>query len=429
MNNVSSLANVFNRSPSTVNDPVSYRGGTIRNNYYGRDIMSSIISRIALDASMCDFKHFKVNPENGNQIPMTSTMLDLMTIQANIDQTGRAFLYDLVWSMLDEGYIAVVPTLKTNGEIRALRVGKVDNTFTRSVRVSCLNDNTGIVESVVLPKEDVVLIESPFYTTLNRQNFNLRLLEDKIRAMQATDAKNLNNNIRGAVKMAHAIGGSYNEKQNSLRRTELINDIQNDKLGFMFLHPNEELIKFDGKLDDSLLDDVERLRLNLYEDFGITADVMSGKADQFQVNVYYRRTIDPVLQAITDAFNSKFLTKTARTQGQRYGFYRDIFRLVPPDQLSSIADVLGRNGYYAPNEIRNKLGDAPHPDPIADQIFNRNIADANQQGGIATAGQSDVNGDGVVDSQDAEYVTVYDNGDGTYSDENGNPVDENGNPI
>ena len=126
MNNVSSLANVFNRSPSTFNDPVSYRGGTIRNNYYGRDIMSSIISRIALDASMCDFKHFKVNPENGNQIPITSTMLDLMTVQANIDQTGRAFQYDLVWSMLDDGYIAVVPTLKTNGEIRTLRVFKLD---------------------------------------------------------------------------------------------------------------------------------------------------------------------------------------------------------------------------------------------------------------------------------------------------------------
>lgn len=424
------LNSIFNRSPSYDHGPTSYRSGSIRNQYYGRDILSTIISRIALDASMCDFKHFKIDKSTGNQQPIDSNFMQLLTVQANVDQTGRAMIYDAIWSMLDEGVVAIVPVLKSvSGDIKALRVGKVDDWYTDKIAVTCLNDKTGNKEQIVVSKDDVAVIESPFYTILNRNNYNLKLLEDKIKVMENLDKKNVNNKIQGAIELSYQLGGSYNKDQSNKRKQELTNDIQDSELGFMFLHPNEKLTKFDGSINDSIVKDVDRLRLNLFQDFGITDDILSGTADQFQVNVYYRRAIDPVLQAITDAFNSKFLTQTARTQGQRFGFYRDIFRLVPPDQLANIADVLGRNGYYAPNEIRAKLGDAPHPDPVADEIFNRNIADANQNGGIASQGQMNPTDDITMGNGQPSEITIYDNGDGTYSDEDGSLVDKDGNLL
>lgn len=416
-----------------------YSPNYIRNGfkYSEVDTIKKVINRIAVDASTVDFKHLKIDTD-GNQSSVDSELIDRLTYKANRDQTGRAFIFDLVWSMLDEGVIAAVPVEanrdmrdNTNFDILELRVGKIVQWYTDSVRVRCYNSETGLDQETVLPKESVAIIESPLSEVLRSDNSTLRLLKGKTEIMRSEDSNAASGKINGFIQFPYMTNSAYRKDQADRRRQELEKEMANSKYGLATLDANEKFISTGGGVANNTLDDILKLQQDFYNQVGITENVINGTANTSELNLYYRRVVDPILQAIVDSFNMVFISKTARTQGQRLLFFRDPFRSLPVENLASTADLFSRNAILTPNEIREFIGKPPHPSPLANQLYNRNIADGNQMGGTETPGQeapSPFPQDGNT-QQEVQQITIYDNGDGTYSDENGNPVDENGNPL
>lgn len=379
--------------------PQTTRSSFYTNNaswYRGGDIIGNVISRIALDASMAEFKHMKINEESGNQTPMNSKLQRCLTFEANIDQSGRAFIYDAVWSLLDEGVIALVPTKtsrKPAGEqgfdVEELRVGKIVEWAPQDVRVRIYNENNGQFEEVWYGKRTVAIMESPFYTLLKDNNPTLKLLQQKVLLMNSVDKNAAAGKLNGFLQFPYQTRSESRQLQAARRRKEIEEEMTNSAYGLATLDANEKFVPAGGGLENNLLEDIRRLTQDFYNSIGITEKILDGTATPSEINAYYYKTIDPVLQAITDALNRAFLTKTAYTQGQRIMYYRDPFRTLPVETLSTTADVFSRNAILTPNEIRKLIGKPPHPDQNADQLFNRNIADQNQFGGAESPGQMD----------------------------------------
>lgn len=393
-------------------------------------MIKSIISRIALDASMVEFKHLKINEKDGSQTPVKSGLIDCLTHEANIDQSGRAFIFDAVWSLLDEGVIALIPVDTSHDpevtgsfDIDSMRVAKIIQWYPKHVRVRCYNDNTGLEHDVVMSKRNVTIIESPLLTVLQDSNPTLALLQQKINLMQAKDKEIASGKINGFIQFPYQTRVSARKDQAKQRRKELEEEMSKSNYGIATLDAQEKFIPVGGGITNNLLEDVLKLKQDYYNQLGITEAVFNGTASASEINQYYHRLVDPIITALTDAINRSFLTKTARTQGQRIMFFRDPFRTLPVEQIATVGDTFARNAIFTPNEIRALVGKPPHPDQLADQLFNRNIADGNQNGGIYTPGQQDVNG------EPQEEIVIYEDGNGGYVDEQGNPVDEQGNPI
>ena len=398
--------------------------------YNKTDMIKSIISRIALDASMVEFKHLKINEKDGSQTPVKSGLIDCLTHEANIDQSGRAFIFDAVWSLLDEGVIALIPVDTSHDpevtgsfDIDSMRVAKIIQWYPKHVRVRCYNDNTGLEHDVVMSKRNVTIIESPLLTVLQDSNPTLALLQQKINLMQAKDKEIASGKINGFIQFPYQTRVSARKDQAKQRRKELEEEMSKSNYGIATLDAQEKFIPVGGGITNNLLEDVLKLKQDYYNQLGITEAVFNGTASASEINQYYHRLVDPIITALTDAINRSFLTKTARTQGQRIMFFRDPFRTLPVEQIATVGDTFARNAIFTPNEIRALVGKPPHPDQLADQLFNRNIADGNQNGGIYTPGQQDVNG------EPQEEIVIYEDGNGGYVDEQGNPVDEQGNPI
>ena len=398
--------------------------------YNKTDMIKSIISRIALDASMVEFKHLKINEKDGSQTPIKSGLIDCLTHEANIDQSGRAFIFDAVWSLLDEGVIALVPVDTSHDpevtgsfDIDSMRVAKIIQWYPKHVRVRCYNENTGLEHDVVMSKRNMAIIESPLLTVLQDSNPTLALLQQKINLMQAKDKEIASGKINGFIQFPYQTRVSARKDQAKQRRKELEEEMSKSNYGIATLDAQEKFIPVGGGITNNLLEDVLKLKQDYYNQLGITEAVFNGTASASEINQYYHRLVDPIITAITDAINRSFLTKTARTQGQRIMFFRDPFRTLPVEQIATVGDTFARNAIFTPNEIRALVGKPPHPDQLADQLFNRNIADGNQNGGIATPGQQGVNG------EPQEEIVIYEDGNGGYVDEQGNPVDEQGNPI
>lgn len=393
-------------------------------------MIKSIISRIALDASMVEFKHLKINEKDGSQTPIKSGLIDCLTHEANIDQSGRAFIFDAVWSLLDEGVIALVPVDTSHDpevtgsfDIDSMRVAKIIQWYPKHVRVRCYNENTGLEHDVVMSKRNMAIIESPLLTVLQDSNPTLALLQQKINLMQAKDKEIASGKINGFIQFPYQTRVSARKDQAKQRRKELEEEMSKSNYGIATLDAQEKFIPVGGGITNNLLEDVLKLKQDYYNQLGITEAVFNGTASASEINQYYHRLVDPIITAITDAINRSFLTKTARTQGQRIMFFRDPFRTLPVEQIATVGDTFARNAIFTPNEIRALVGKPPHPDQLADQLFNRNIADGNQNGGIATPGQQGVNW------EPQEEIVIYEDGNGGYVDEQGNPVDEQGNPI
>lgn len=387
--------------------------------FHKADVIKSVINRIAIDASMVDFKHMKIVDDSGNQKTIKDEFYNRMTLQANIDQTGRAFLFDLIWSMLDEGVVAAVPidVDSRTGDILSIRVGKIEQWFPSAVRVRCYNERTGTEQSITIEKSRVAIIESPFLSVFKDSNYTLNMLNSKVRLMMNQDNNASLGKINGFIRLPYRTGTSYRNAEAQARIEALEKEMSSSKHGLAFLENKEEYISAGGGIQNNLLDEVMTLKKDFYNEIGITEKILNGEATSQEINLYNARAIDPCLQAIADAFNMTFLTKTARSQGHVYKFYRDPFRLLPIEQLAGSADLFSRNALMTPNEIRAFIGMAPHPDPLANELYNRNIADNNQNGGINTPGQMDAQG------------TIYENPDGGYVNAQGQPVDENGNLI
>ena len=398
--------------------------------YNKTDMIKSIISRIALDASMVEFKHLKINEKDGSQTPVKSGLIDCLTHEANIDQSGRAFIFDAVWSLLDEGVIALIPVDTSHDpevtgsfDIDSMRVAKIIQWYPKHVRVRCYNDNTGLEHDVVMSKRNVAIIESPLLTVLQDSNPTLALLQQKINLMQAKDKDIASGKINGFIQFPYQTRASARKDQAKQRRKELEEEMSKSNYGIATLDAQEKFIPVGGGITNNLLEDVLKLKQDYYNQLGITEAVFNGTASASEINQYYHRLVDPIITALTDASNRSFLTKTARTQGQRIMFFRDPFRTLPVEQIATVVDTFTRNAIFTPNEARALVGKPPHPDQLADQLFNRNIADGNQNGGIYTPGQKGVNG------EPQEEIVIYEDGNGGYVDEQGNPVDEQGNPI
>lgn len=403
--------------------------------YNKTDIIKSIISRIALDASMVEFKHLKINEKDGNQKPIKSGLINCLTHEANIDQSGRSFIYDAIWSLLDEGVIALVPTDTSvdpedsqSYEIEKLRVAKITQWYPQHVRLRCYDERTGLDQDIVMHKRDVAIIESPLYTVLQDNNPTLSLLQQKINLMQSRDKDIALGKINGFIQFPYQTKSSARKNQATARRNELEQEMSKSQYGLATLDANEKFIPVGGGITNNLLEEIMKLKQDYYNQLGITESLFNGTASASEFNQYFHRVVDPVLISVVDAINRSFLTKTARSQGHRVMFFRDPFRTLPVEQIATVGDTFSRNAIFTPNEIRALVGKPPHPDALADQLFNRNIADGNQNGGIATPGQ--MGPDGMpIQGGPQEEITIYEDGKGGYVDEEGNPVDEQGNPI
>ena len=417
------------QSISTYHSPMYLQS---MNTSYGNDLIKSIINRISIDASMVEFKHLKIDPVTQNQNEIKSGLIDCLTYKANIDQTGRAFIIDLIWSLLDEGVVAIVPTVTDklmDGEktfdVESVRVGKITQWFTDSVKVRYYNEDTGLEFEQTLKKEDVAIIESPLSGILQDTNQTLRLLKQKIDLMNSEDRNAAAGKINGFIQFPYQTNSDYHQKQADRRRKQLEAEMSKSAYGLATLDNNEKFIPTGGNVQNNTLEDINKLKQDFYNQVGITENIINGTQKDNELNLYYNRVIDPILQAVVDSINVTFISKTARTQGQVIEFYRDPFKILPIEQLANTADLFSRNAILTPNEIRKFIGKEPHPNPLANELYNRNIADGNQIGGISTAGQGDPGSSGEDDP--SQYV--YQDENGNFVDYQGNPVDEAGNPI
>lgn len=387
------------------------------------DFVRSVINRIALDASMVEFRHTKTDLENDKQESVKSSIIERLTYEANIDQSGRAFVFDLVFSLLDEGVVAAVPidtstdpTSSGAYQVDSIRVGKIIEWYPKHVKVSVYNDRTGLEQDLVMPKNKVAIIESPLYSVLRDSNPTLDLLRQKLKVMYAQDNNAATGKLNGFLQFPYATNSDRKKEMAARRRKELEDEMASSKFGLATLEANEKYISAGGGITNNLLEDIRKLQQDFYNEVGITENILNGTATPQEENRYQHRCIDPVVQAIVDAFNRVFLTKTARTQGQLIKVFRDPFKALPVEQLASTADMFTRNGILTPNEIRSFMGQPPHPSPLADMLFNRNI----------DTGENAMGPTGIDPNQGPE---IYQDEDGNLVDANGNPVDENGNPL
>ncbi len=347
--------------------------------------VSSIFNRIALDVAMTGFKHVKVNPENEDVLDINSGLNNCLTVEANIDQSHLQFIHDLVYSMFDEGVVAVVPvetTLnpeKSGGyDINTLRVGKIVRWFPRHVEVDLYNDETGQNESVYLEKKNVAIMENPLYAVINDTNSTLQRLIRKLNQLDDVDELTASNRLDLLISVPYSVKTEKQREAAEKRIADIEAQLSFGKNGIAYLDGTEKAMQLNRPVNPQLPETIERLTQQFYNQLGLTANIFNGTASELEMRTYYTRAIDPIAEYIVSEFTRKFITKTARTQGQKIIHYRDIFKTVPVEVLAQLGDSFRRNYIASSNELRRIVGFRPSNDPRADELFNPNIADKNQ---------------------------------------------------
>lgn len=376
----------FNRDPTS-----NYRTNEISYSYRPdrprlsrgneRSIVTAIYNRIALDVASIDIKHCKLD-ENGRYVKdMKSGLNECLTVEANMDQTARAFIQDVVISMLDEGVVAVVPvdtTLnpKTTGsyDITSMRTGKILEWSATSVKIKVYNDRTGQKEDIILPKSMVGIIENPLYSVINEPNSTMQRLIRKLNLLDSIDEQSGAGKLDLIIQLPYIIKTDARRQQAEQRRKEIEMQLAGSKYGIAYTDGTERVTQLNRPVENNLMKQIEYLTSMLYSQLGFHQTILDGTADEKTMLNYTNRTIEPIASAIVDEFKRKFLTKTARTQGQSIEFFRNPFRLVPINNIADIADKFTRNEILTSNEIRQIIGMKPSDDPKADQLVNSNIA-------------------------------------------------------
>lgn len=356
-----------------------------------RTIVNAIINRIAIDAASVRLEHIKMDENRRYLSTIQSGLNNCLTIEANIDQTGRAFVQDMVQSMLDEGSIAVVPRdvtipADTNYrpedialyDIRSLRVCKIVGWMPKHVRVEIYNDDTGKKQEVVLPKAGVAIIENPFFSVMNEPSSTLQRLIRKLALLDVIDEQSGSGKLDLILQLPYVIRTDLRRKQAEDRRKEIERQLSDSKYGIAYTDGTERITQLNRSVENNLMKQIEYLTTLLYSQLGITDEIMNGTANEETMLNYNNRMIEPVLSPITDEFTRKFLTKTARTQGQVVTYFRDPFRLVPVGQIAEIADKFTRNEIMSSNEIRQIVGMRPSSDPAADELRNKNLSQSKE---------------------------------------------------
>lgn len=345
-----------------------------------RSIVNSIYTRIALDVASIGVKHCRLDENGRFESVIDSNLNNCLTVEANIDQTSRAFLQDIVMSMLDEGSVAIVPVdttldprVTSSYDILSMRTGKIIDWYPSHVRVRLYNDKTGRREEVLLQKKSVAIIENPFYSIMNEPNSTNQRLIRKLNLLDAIDEQSGSGKLDMIVQLPYAVKSPIQEERAENRRQSLERQLSGSKYGIAYIDSTEKVTQLNRPLENQLMKQIEYLTSMLHGQLGITQAILDGTADeQTQLN-YITHTVEPIISAIVDEMNRKFLTKTARTQNQTIAFFRDPFKLVPVNNIAEIADKFTRNEIMTSNEIRQVIGMKPSDDPKADQLVNGNI--------------------------------------------------------
>ena len=348
-----------------------------------RSIVTSVYNRIALDVASININHVRLDENDRFVSIIPSKLNECLTLDANIDQTGRGFIQDVVMSMLDEGSVAIVPVDTTfnpkvtgSYDIESMRTGKIIEWKPRHVKVRLYNDKTGEKEEVWLPKSVVAIIENPLYAVMNEPNSTMQRLIRKLNLLDTIDEHNGSNKLDLIIQLPYVIKTEARRAQANNRRQEIVDQLSSrDGYGIAYTDGTERITQLNRPIENNLLKQVEYLTNQLYSQLGISMAVMDGTADEKQMLNYNNRSIEPIISAIVDEMKRKFLTKTARSQKQSIMFFRDPFKLVPVENVAEIADKFTRNEIMTSNEFRQVIGMKPADDPKADQLRNANISE------------------------------------------------------
>lgn len=387
----------LNRSPTKVYEDVGagyyYRPDRPRfTRGNERSLVTAVYNRIALDCASVNVKHVRLDENDRYLEDIDSGLNECLTVEANIDQTSRAFMQDAVMSLLDEGVVALVPVdtwkdpIQTDSyDILTLRTGKITAWYPSHVRVRLYNERNGQHEEVTLPKSMVAIIENPLYAVMNEPNSTLQRLIRKLSLLDVVDEQNSSGKLDLIIQLPYVIKTEARQKQAEIRRKQIEDQLAGSKYGIAYTDGTEKITQLNRAVENNLMSQVEYLTNLLYSQLGITQGVLDGSADERTMLNYFNRTIEPIMNAIAEEMYRKFLTKTARTQKQSIQFFNDPFRLVTVTEIANIADTFTRNEIMTSNEIRQIIGMKPSNEPSADELRNKNI---NQTGAEVSAASS-----------------------------------------
>lgn len=346
-----------------------------------RSIVTSVYNRIGLDASSVSIQHVRLDENNRFLSVIDSGLNGCLTVEANLDQTGRAFIQDIVMSMLDEGSVAIVPVDTTfnpeitgSYDILSMRTGQILEWYPSHVKVRVYNEKTGRKEDIVVPKNTVGIVENPLYAVINEPNSTMQRLIRKLNLLDVVDEQSSSGKLDLIIQLPYVIKTEARRQQAENRRKDIENQLAGSKYGIAYTDGTERITQLNRSVENNLMKQIEYLTSMLYSQLGITQSILDGTADDKTMLNYYNRTIEPILSAIVDEMKRKFLTKTARSQLQSISFFRDPFKLVPVNEISEIADKFTRNEIMTSNEIRQIIGMKPSDDPKADELRNKNLS-------------------------------------------------------
>lgn len=346
-----------------------------------RSIITSVYNRIALDVAALNVQHIRLD-ENGRFLSVIQDGLNTcLTVEANIDQTARAFIQDIVVSMLDEGCVAIVPVDTTydpsvtgSYDIQTMRVGKILDWYPQHVRVRLYNERTGTKENILVPKSTVAIVENPLYAVVNEPNSTMQRLIRKLNLLDVIDEQSGSGKLDLIIQLPYVIKTEARRQQAENRRKDIEAQLSGTKYGIAYADGTERITQLNRSVNNNLMSQIEYLTSMLYSQLGITQSILDGTADEKTMLNYNNRTIEPIISAIVDEMKRKFLTKTARSQSQSISFFRDPFKLVPVNDIAEIADKFTRNEIMTSNEIRQVIGMKPSDDPRSDELRNKNLS-------------------------------------------------------
>lgn len=357
-----------------------------------RSIITAIYNRIAIDVSSVSIRHVRTDENDRYLEEIKSGLNNCLSLEANLDQSGRELIKDAVMSMCDEGVVAIVPVdtnvspINGSYDILSLRVGKVVQWYPKDVGIDLYNDETGQHETIILPKKTVAIIENPLYAVMNEPNSMLQRLIRKLALLDAIDEENSSKKLDLIIQLPYIIKTEARRQQAEQRRKDIEMQLSSSQYGIAYTDGTERITQLNRPLENNLLAQIEYLTTQVYAQLGMSKEIFEGTADEKVMLNYYSRTIEPILTTITDAMRRKFLTKTARTQHQTVMFFREVFKLTPVDQIAEIADKFTRNEILSSNEVRAIIGFKPSNDPRSDELVNKNMPQATEE--IQNGGES-----------------------------------------
>lgn len=361
-------------------DRMRYTGGN------QRSIVASVYNRISVDVASINFEHAKLDDNGHFKESVRSGLNECMNVSANMDQTGRAFLQDIVESMFDEGVVAVVPVetdidpMRTDSyDIRSMRTGRIVSWYPEAVKVHLYNELRGCYQDIIMPKSKVAIIENPFYSIMNEPNSTLQRLIAAINKLNAANDNSTSSKLDLIIQLPYVTKSPQRKEEARRRRKEIEDQLSTSKLGIAYTDGTERVTQLNRSLDNNLWTQVKELTAQLYSQLGVTPSILDGTADEATRINYFNSTIAPICSAICDEFDRKFLTKTARTQKQAIIYFRDPFKLVPVSQLADIADKFRRNEIMTSNELRAEIGYKPSDAAQANDISNPNLNKSDAQ--------------------------------------------------